>query len=80
MRKESSTYDRTGQECRQDNSRQFSKNWIVLLIAIDRALILCGHRSKTQKWISLPHIVSLHKFQLKSFYDFHNIINVEFQN
>ena len=35
MRKESSTYDRKGQECRQDNSRQFSKNWIVLLIAIE---------------------------------------------
>ena len=79
MRKESSTYDRIGQECRQDNSRQFSENWIVLLIAIE-LLILCGHRSKTQKWIALPHMVSLHKFQLKSFYGFQDIINVKFQN
>ena len=64
-------------------TRQFETIFLELDCFIDcyRALILCGHRSNTQKWIALlTHIVSLHKFQLNFFHGFQNIINVEFQN
>ena len=50
MRKESSTFDRRGQECERPK-----QNFLELDCFIDcsRALILCGHRSKTQKWVAV---------------------------